>query len=65
MEGQLAIGALVSFDRFDFDPGDLGLREHINLQDLESQVVRAAAAGEVSDLSWLLSSAGLPLCRCK
>lgn len=42
MEGQIAIGALVSlFDDFDFDPGALRWREHMNLRGLESLVVRA------------------------
>lgn len=42
MEGQIAIGALVSlFDDFEFDPGALRWREHMNLRGLESLVVRA------------------------
>lgn len=42
MEGQIAIGALASlFDDFEFDPGALRWREHMNLRGLESLVVRA------------------------
>jgi cytochrome P450 len=41
MEGQIAIGALVTlFERFDFDPAALRWREHINLRGLESLFVR-------------------------
>lgn len=44
MEGQIAIGALVNlFDEFEFEPGALRWREHINLRGLESLPVRAAA----------------------
>ncbi len=43
MEGQIAIGALISlFDEFEFDPDPLRWREHINLRGLESLPVRAA-----------------------
>ncbi len=43
MEGQIAIGVLVSlFDDFTFDPAALRWREHINLRGLESLPVSAA-----------------------
>ncbi|HEU4866900.1 MAG TPA: cytochrome P450 [Actinomycetota bacterium] len=43
MEGQIAIGALVSmFDDFAFDPAALRWREHINLRGLVSLPVRAS-----------------------
>ena len=47
MEGQIAIGALVSlFDDFAFDPADLRWREHINLRGLEALVVHG---GKIRD----------------
>ena len=43
MEGQIAIGALISlFDEFEFDADALRWREHINLRGLESLPIRGA-----------------------